>query len=179
MQLRDKITADRLKFLHPKVRDEAFLIWSEIDKALTGKAICRCAYSLRTFKEQDDLYALGRTKLFDAKGKRLGKVTNAKGGQSYHNFGLAIDIVLLVDRDNNGTFESASWETNVDFDKDGKPDWMEVVSIFKKYGWVWGGDWKRFPDRPHFEKAFGHTAQSLLSIYNKKEFIDGTNYIKL
>lgn len=29
-----------------------------------------------------------------------------------------------------------------DFDGDGKADWMEVVAVFKKYGWEWGGDWK-------------------------------------
>jgi hypothetical protein len=70
-------------------------------------------------------------------------------------FGLAFDIVLLVDRDGNGTHESASWETNVDFDGDGKSDWQEVVAIAKQYGWEWGGSWARFSDMPHFQKTFG------------------------
>lgn len=177
--IKDSITKTRLELLHPKIKEEAINIWIEIDKVLTGRAICRCAYSLRTFKEQDELYAQGRTKLFDSKGNRLGKVTNAKGGQSYHNFGLAVDIVLLVDKDKNGTFESASWEDAIDFDNDSKPDWMEVVDIFKKYGWRWGGEFKSLKDKPHFEKTFGYTAQDLLLKYNKKEFIDGTNYIKI
>lgn len=151
----DKITLERIKKLHPKVVSEVEKIYNEICLALTGKAICRFAYTLRTNEEQNALYALGRTKLYDAKGNRLGKVTNAKGGQSYHNVGLAFDIVLLKDTDNNGTFESASWETNIDFDKDGKADWMEVVNICKKYGWEWGGDW-RFKDLPHFQKTFGY-----------------------
>ncbi len=103
--------------------------------------MCRFAYTLRTNQEQNDLYAIGRTK----PGK---KVTNAKGGQSYHNYGMAVDIVLIIDG------KTASWDTKGDFDNDGKSDWQEVVAIFKRYGWEWGGDWK-FTDYPHFQKTFG------------------------
>jgi peptidoglycan L-alanyl-D-glutamate endopeptidase CwlK len=142
----DKITLDRIELLHPALRDEAKAIYKEICQVLTGRALCRFAYTLRTYAEQNALYAQGRT-------TPGAKVTQAKGGQSYHNFGLAIDIVLLIDKDGNGSFESASWETKVDFDGDGKSDWQEVVNIFKQYGWAWGGDWK-FTDKPHFEKTF-------------------------
>ncbi len=68
--------------MHPDLVDEVQNLYEEISETLTGKAICRFAYTLRTYKEQNDLYALGRTK----PGK---KVTNAPGGRSYHNFGLA------------------------------------------------------------------------------------------
>lgn len=152
----DKVTIERIKLLHPKLVAEVEGIYKEICDALKGSAICRFAYTLRTIKEQDDLFAIGRTK----PGK---KVTNARGGQSYHNYGLALDIVLLVDKDKNGTFESASWETNIDFDKDGKADWREVVDIFKRHGWEWGGDWK-FTDMPHFQKTFGKTIVELQKI---------------
>lgn len=176
----DKPTIDRIELLHPAVREEVKNIYlNEIIPALSGKAICRFAYTLRTFAEQDGLYAQGRTKLFDQNGKRLGVVTKAKGGQSIHNYGLALDIVLLKDTNSDGKFESASWETNVDFDKDGKSDWMEVVNILKRNGWVWGGDWKSFKDAPHFEKTFGHTWKTLLPKHNAKQFIPGTNYVKL
>ena len=115
----DKPTLDRIELLHPAVRKEVKDIYlNEIIPALSGRAICRFAYTLRTFAEQDALYAQGRTKLFDTNGKRLGVVTKAKGGQSIHNFGLALDIVLIKDTNGDGTFESASWETNVDFDGD-------------------------------------------------------------
>lgn len=149
----DKITLDRIQLLHPELRREAVKIYAEICEELDGRAICRFSHTLRTNKEQDELFDIGRTK--------PGKiVTNARGGQSYHNYGLAIDIVLLVDRDGNGTHESASWETNVDFDGDGKADWQEVVRIFKSYGWEWGGDWK-FSDKPHFQKTFGKSIKWL------------------
>jgi hypothetical protein len=44
---------------------------------------------------------------------------------------------------------------NVDFDGDGVHDWIEIVTIFKTYGWEWGGDWKSFKDAPHFQMDFG------------------------
>lgn len=178
--MEDKITLDRIQLLHPAVREEVDYIYrAQIVPALNGKAICRFAYTLRTFAEQDALYAQGRTKLFDADGKKLGIVTKAKGGQSIHNFGLALDIVLIKDTNNDGKFDSATWEDNIDFDKDGKSDWMEIVEIFKRNNWDWGGDWKSFKDKPHFEKTFGHTWRTLLPKYEAKDFIPGTNYVKL
>ena len=162
----DKVTLQRIDLLHPALREEAKAIYAEICEALKGRAICRFAYTLRTYAEQDALFL------------QKPKVTNAKGGQSYHNFGLAIDIVLLVDKDKNGTFESASWETNVDFDGDGVADWMEVVKIFKLHGWAWGGDWK-FIDKPHFEKTFGISVKELDRRVQFKVVLPGTNYPKL
>jgi peptidoglycan L-alanyl-D-glutamate endopeptidase CwlK len=176
----DKVTLDRIQLLHPKVRDEVKNIYlNEIIPALSGKAICRFAYTLRTFAEQDALYAQGRTKLYDANGKKLGIVTKAKGGQSIHNFGLALDIVLLKDTNGDGTFDSASWEDTIDFDKDGRADWMEIVSILKRNGWIWGGDWKSFKDKPHFEKTFGHTWRTLLPKHQSRDFITGTSYVNI
>jgi peptidoglycan L-alanyl-D-glutamate endopeptidase CwlK len=178
--MEDKITLDRIQLLHPAVREEVNYIYrAQIVPALTGRAICRFAYTLRTFLEQDALYAQGRTRLFDNQGRRLGIVTKAKGGQSIHNYGLALDIVLIKDTNNDGKFDTASWETNVDFDKDGKSDWMEVVDIMKKNGWTWGGDWKSFKDRPHFEKPMGHTWRTLLVKHNAKDFIKGTTYVNI
>ena len=176
----DKVTLDRIQLLHPKVRDEVKNIYlNEIVPALSGKAICRFAYTLRTFAEQDALYAQGRTKLYDANGRKLGVVTKAKGGQSIHNFGLALDIVLLKDTNGDGTFDSASWEDTIDFDKDGRADWMEIVSILKRNGWIWGGDWKSFKDKPHFEKTFGHTWRTLLPKHQSRDFITGTSYVNI
>lgn len=104
-------------------------------------------------------------------------VTNAKAGESYHNYGLAIDIVLLVDENKDGTFEKASWETNTDFDGDGKADWQEIVTIFKKHGWFWGGDWK-FTDMPHFEKTFGLSVLELKKRFEAKK-VDQNNYVTI
>lgn len=180
MNRKDNLTVKRIATLHPKLRAEAAEIYAEICKALTGRAICRFSHTHRTFQEQNALYDQGRKTPGPgaSKTKPLGsKVTNAKAGQSYHNYGMAVDIVLLVDKDGNGTFETASWETNVDFDGDGKADWMEVAAIFKRYGWTWGGDWQ-FQDKPHFEKTFGKSVKELESLHLLKQ-VDATGYVIL
>jgi peptidoglycan L-alanyl-D-glutamate endopeptidase CwlK len=166
--MKDQKTLERIQLLHPKLREEALTMYDEIVAALTGTAACRFSYTLRTFAEQDGLYAQGRT-------KPGAIVTKAKGGQSYHNYGLAIDIVLLIDKDKNGTFETASWDVKTDFDGDGKSDWQEVVAIFKRYGYEWGGDWK-FNDAPHFQKTFGKSVAELQSLHNAGK-VDKNNFV--
>ncbi len=169
--MKDVITLKRIELLHPKLRDEVKKIYDEIAEALSGSAICRFAYTLRSFAEQDALYAEGRSIL----GK---KVTNAKGGQSYHNYGLALDIVLLIDNNGDGIHEEASWDTLKDFDGDKVSDWKEIVAIFKRHGWEWGGDWK-FTDTPHFQKTFGYSIAQLQDFNDKKRYYENTNYIVL
>ena len=135
--------------LHPKLRVETHKMYDEMCNALIGRAMPRFAYTLRTIKEQNELYQIGRTKAGT-------KVTNAKGGQSYHNYGLAFDLVLIIDA------KTASWDTLKDFDGDKVSDWNECVTIAKKYGWEWGGDWVKFKDQPHFQKTFGKSIAELL-----------------
>jgi peptidoglycan L-alanyl-D-glutamate endopeptidase CwlK len=136
----DKSTVNQINKLHPSVRDEVTAIIKECDIALTGRAKVRVTQGLRTFDEQDALYQQGRTK----SGK---KVTNAKGGQSVHNYGFAVDICLIIDD------KIASWDTKKDWDNDKISDWDECVKIFLKHGWSWGGNWKTFKDMPHFDKV--------------------------
>jgi peptidoglycan L-alanyl-D-glutamate endopeptidase CwlK len=177
----DAISLKRINLLHPKVRQEVLAGYTYVNSKLLGKKVrCRLAYTLRTHKEQDELYAQGRTILFDQKGKRLGKVTGAKGGQSIHNYGLAFDIVLLIDLDGSGSFKTASWDVLKDVDGDGQSDWMEVVNYFKKLGWTWGGDWKSMIDPPHLEKTFGYGWKELQAKVSMgetfTEVIDGVKY---
>lgn len=168
--MKDIKTIERIQLMHPKLRDEVYSIYVDIHNELSGKAQCRFTHTLRTFAEQRELYAQGRTK--------AGKiVTKAREGFSYHNYGLAIDIVLLLDRDGDGKFTEVSWDTRGDFDGDGKRDWIEVVQIFKEYGWEWGGDWK-FIDMPHFQKTLGHPVRSLYNLYMTGK-VDENNYVRI
>lgn len=163
----DKVSRERIEKLHPKIKDEVMNLVDRINTCiLQGSAKVRISQGLRTIAEQDALFAQGRTK----PGK---KVTNAKGGQSIHNYGLAVDIVLII----NG--KTASWDTKADFDKDGQADWMEVVHIFKQAGYTWGGDWRTFKDMPHFEKTFGLSLKQIQDKQAKKDFISGTQFIKI
>jgi len=133
--MNDLITLERIEKMHPSVRKDLKNQYEIINSKLPNDIRLRFSYTLRSIQEQNELYKQGRTN-----GSRI--ITNAKGGQSIHNYGLAFDIVLLYDLDKNGTFETAVW-TGKYFDK--------VVKFFKSYGWEWGGDWKRFKDNPHFQ----------------------------
>lgn len=150
------ISIERIKLLHPKLRAEALAIFNEInERLLTGRAKVRYTHTLRTNEEQNELFARGRTK--------PGRVvTNARGGDSYHNYGLAIDICLII----NG--KEASWDDKADYDKDGVADWAEIVAVFKRYGWQWGGDWG-FQDKPHFQKTFGRSISQLKKAYKGED----------
>lgn len=159
----DKVTLAKIALLHPKVREEARAIYGECYAALTGNYRIRFTHTLRTFREQAALYAQGRT----APGP---KVTNAKPGYSYHNYGLAVDIVLI-----SKNFKTIRWEVLKDYDGDGVADWMECVQIFKKYGWTWGGEFKSLKDYPHFEKDLGYSIRNLLAIREKQK----QTYLKL
>lgn len=130
----DKPTLDRIAKLHPKVREEMKKIIDECNQSLKGRSQVRISQGLRTFAEQDELY------------NKRPRVTKAKGGQSIHNYGFAVDIVLIIDG------KTASWDTHKDWDNDGIADWDECVKIFAKYGWSWGGNWTSFKDMPHFDK---------------------------
>lgn len=123
-------------------------------RAATEALITRCYYrgipivitqGLRTIAEQDALYAQGRT-------KPGAIVTNAKGGYSNHNFGVAIDFALLMPDGKN-----VSWDMKREGNGNGHADWSEVVEEAKKLGFAWGGDWVSFKDTPHFEMTFGLT----------------------
>lgn len=116
---------------------------------LANKFLEKCAsqnfpvviyYTLRTIQEQNNLYAQGRTK--------PGKiVTNAKGGQSYHNYGLAFDAAPLV----NGQID---WNNEALYRKMG--------SIGQSVGLEWGGSWVSFKDTPHFQWSGGLDINELI-----------------
>lgn len=115
------------------------------DAELLGLPI-RITEGFRSFERQNELYAQGRTK----SGKL---VTNAKGGQSNHNYGCAIDIV----------FRKLGYDATQD-------QWLALASIAERHGFEWGGGWNEFIDRPHFELTLGYTLphfQKGLVDYNK------------
>ena len=142
----DLVSETRIFTLHPKVRDKAREF---INKAEKQNIKLRVSSAYRTHAEQNDLYAQGRTK--------AGKiVTYAKGGQSFHNFGTAIDVVPIV----NG---KADWNT----------DWNKIATIGKSVGFAWGGDWTSIKDKPHFEMNFGNTLAQLQSKYNSGQLSGG------
>lgn len=168
--MRDTISLSRANSLHPSVRYEVIRLIDEIEAVWPETIKIRIVQALRTITEQNELYAMGRT--------RGGKiVTNARGGSSFHNYGLAFDFAIMYDKDGNGTYEVLSWDVKYDFDKDGKADWQTVVRKFKSEGWEWGGDFKSIQDDPHLQKTFGYSWRELFAKYNSRDFIPYTNYV--
>lgn len=170
--MRDKVSIPRAAQLHPAVREEVVKLIDQAEKQLPPNLAIRIVQGLRTIEEQNALYAQGRTKPGNI-------VTNAKGGSSYHNYGLAIDFAILIDKDGNGTYDELSWDIKKDNDRDGIADWLEVVKIFEAAGWEWGGRWSSIKDYPHVQKTFGHKWQNLMAKYKSKDFIPGDTYVNV
>lgn len=117
---------------HPMVREKAL---ETIRRAYAEGIFVRITEGYRSHARQNELYAQGRTK--------PGKiVTNARAGQSYHNYGLAVDYVLL-----SPDGKKALWQVN--------SDWRRVAAIAKSLGFEWGGDWQSFKDYPHLQMTDG------------------------
>lgn len=111
--------------LLPEVRPYARAL---VQKALAAGIRIKVISALRTYEEQDKLYAQGRT----APGT---VVTNAKAGQSNHNFGIAFDV---------GVFEGNKYLGD-------SPKYKAVGALGIELGLEWGGNWKSIVDQPHFQ----------------------------
>lgn len=131
--------------LNPVVKEKSSQL---IQQAAKKGIVVVITDGFRSFEDQNRLYQQGRT----ASGNI---VTNAKAGESYHNYGLAIDFALKTPSGN------VIWDRQYDGNRNGKADWTEVVEISKSLGFQWGGDWAKFKDYPHLQMDFGLTIADL------------------
>ncbi len=116
---------------------------------------------LRDMDQQSALYKIGR----DGKGGRI--VTHARAGDSPHNFGCAVDFAEFKD----GYVGQDAWN---------KADWAhfgECVRIAKA---TWGGNFKRFKDRPHVELPLkdGVTWKKIGDVYRAQGFLKADELIR-
>ncbi|WP_405131071.1 M15 family metallopeptidase [Paenibacillus sp. FSL H8-0317] len=131
--------------LHPVVAENEELL---VRKAARRGIVIVITHGYRSSEEQDALFNQGRSSAGNI-------VTNARGGESYHNYGLAIDFALSTpDGD-------VVWDMERDDNGNGKSDWMEVMELAKELGFTWGGDWANFPDYPHLQMDFGLSINEL------------------
>ena len=130
----DPISETRLAEVHPLLASKI----RQMADALTQQGVTiRVTQGLRSWTQQMSLWLKGR----DINGKVIapGKVvTKAPPGHSWHNFGLAVDVVPM---DNEGR---PDW--NVDH-----PVWKQIVEIGRSVGLEPGAEWRTFPDYPHFQ----------------------------
>lgn len=132
----DKRSKERLAKVHPEL---AIRVEALIESLAARNYDVRVVQGLRTIEEQNKLFNQPRDGRDNDGDGRIDeadeKVTNARGGQSNHNYGLACDLCRF---------------------KDGQPDWNDLAAFkvigqeAKRLGLEWGGDWK-FTDRPHVQ----------------------------
>lgn len=105
----------------------------------------RVISAFRSWDDQDALYAQGRTQPGNI-------VTDAMGGDSYHNWGLAFDAVPV----RNG---QVAWDDTATFNRLGE--------LGQQAGLEWGGNWTTYAvalvDLPHYQNTFGLSTEQLLN----------------
>ncbi len=131
---------NRLNKVHPELKKRVTAL---IEALATQGLTVEVVQGLRTFQEQNELFKQGRSKPGQI-------VTNAKGGQSNHNYGLAVDLCPFVN---------------------GKPQWNDNNGFIRigveaaRQGLDWGGSWKKFIDKPHVQLG-GLTIAQCLKFFN-------------
>lgn len=141
--------------LHPKLQKKVKDLIDLCAKNGIKIGISEC---VRTVKEQDILYAKGRTTAGSI-------VTNAKGSSysSMHQWGVAFDFYLIMDVDKDG-------KTSDDAYNNATGLFNKVGELGKQLGLEWGGSWKSFKDLPHFQLPdWGSTTSQLKNKYKTPE----------
>ena len=121
----DERSESRIATLLPEVQPLARAL---VQQAAQHGIRIRIISGTRSYTEQDALHAQGRT----APGTR---VTNARGGHSNHNFGIAFDV---------GVFEGNKYLGE-------SVKYKAVGALGMELGLEWGGNWKTLVDEPHFQ----------------------------
>jgi len=120
-----------LNSLHPYFRDKIY----DLIAACKAQGIeLAVVESFRTHAKQSEYFGMGR------------KYTRSKGGKSKHQYGLAVDVVPIVDG-------VAQW--------DNMKLWRRVGLAGERLGLRWGGRWKAPFDPAHFEWTGGATTVQL------------------
>ncbi|MFC5049232.1 M15 family metallopeptidase [Rubritalea spongiae] len=147
----DKRTAKNIATLVSRAR-EPFERFARLAKATA--ATMGCDYiaicGTRSWHAQDELYAQGRT-------KPGARVTNARAGYSWHNFGVALDF---------GVFRDGAY-----LDSDAPELARRVHIACAKHaevcGLEWGGDWKSFQDIPHYQLKVSESLATARVLYQE------------
>jgi hypothetical protein len=142
----DPVTDARVGTLHPSIREA-------VRRAL--KAVCN---NLGIQLRVTDAF---RGEAAQTAALQAGN-SNAAFGESYHNYGLAVDVVELQ---SDGT---VNWNTH----------YSAIAYYFCQEGFAWGGEWRSIQDRPHFECSFGLNWKDL-QWRAENGFVSEENYVLL
>ncbi|MDR1696073.1 MAG: hemagglutinin repeat-containing protein [Endomicrobium sp.] len=142
----DPISNERISTLDPRVQNWAADFVNETKDKLGINLRITSAY--RSIEEQDATYAKGRRGI---PGEKI--VTDAKGGKSYHNYGLAIDVVAMEKNNRYANYGIV-------------PSNLDLIGIGNRYGFDWGIRLKDGTiDTPHFQTPFGQKPSELYKQY--------------
>ena len=129
------INSRKIEDLHPTLRRGAQELIRRME-IKHYKVLITSTY--RDNEKQNALYAQGRTTAGNI-------VTNAKGGQSIHNYKTAFDICKNT--------KGQEYNDNTFFNIAGK--------LWQEMGGEWGGAWTAFVDKPHFQFTGGLSLKQL------------------
>lgn len=164
--MRDLQSIAILLQLHPKVRPDfqAFIEECEKQYDITLRI---SSPAFRTIADQAKIYAIGRTTagMSPTAALPMGEIiTDAPPGSSYHNYGLATDLGIVL--------ANGSISYNFDYGK--------FANIGEQWGITWGGNFPgKFKDYDHFEEQCGYGWRALYAMYQAKDFISGTEFVNL
>lgn len=122
----DSRSLENILTLLPAAQEKAvdlYIVANRMPELVNSGTHLKIISGTRTFAEQDALF------------HQVPKVTNARGGQSNHSFGVAFDV---------GLFQNGDY-------LDDSPLYAKIGKVGKTLDLEWGGDWSSFEDQPHFQ----------------------------
>jgi peptidoglycan L-alanyl-D-glutamate endopeptidase CwlK len=140
----DQRSEQNIFTLFPKAQKEARNFLKRLKNAGIN---ARIISGTRTYAVQNILFAQGRTLAGTI-------VTNARGGESNHNFGIAWDIGIFTAQ---GQYLPDS------------PLYDKAAEVGLSPNLEWGGHWQSFKDKPHYQMKTGLTSQKLRERFEKGE----------
>ncbi len=121
----------------------------------------------RSYEEQDRIYAQGRTD----EGRI---VTNAKGGESWHNMtwadGTPVSHAIDFAFEERGT-QHPTWANST---TEERKAWQLLGAMGKAIGFVWGGDFENLKDFGHFHRSGGDSIDKWRATYERGRNVEGS-----
>lgn len=155
--IEDPGTDQKLSLVFPDIAER----WKKVRQSIWDEhgLQIRVTEAYRSYAEQWALYGIGRKKspsgvwtVVDP--KKI--VTNARGGESFHQFALALDSCFIGD---DPFLEKMPEVLSEQL-------WTAYGKLCESNGLEWGGDWKsKFKDRPHCQLTYGLTLHAAQLLY--------------
>lgn len=120
-------TEERLAMVHPALTAR---VHAGSDVLAASGDYFRVAEGLRSYADQNADFA------------KIPPVTHARGGYSWHQFGMAVDCYPFQ----VGNQGDLVWNA-----RDSR--FIRMAAVLKSEGLAWGGDWRTLKDSPHFQLA--------------------------